>query len=63
VLSSRFFSFVLVTRYTAEENRVKTLGCMDRDRLGVAVVGQAAGDVFEPEGLEVRKFIYEPYST
>lgn len=62
-MSSRFFSRVLVTRYTAEENRIKTLDCMDRDRRGVAVTGQAAGDVFEPEGLEVGKFPYGPDST
>ena len=63
MLSSEFFFAALVTRYTAEENEVKSLDCPDRDYCSVAVTEQIAKDVLEPEGFELGKFMFGPDGT
>lgn len=63
MLSSEFFFAALVTRYTAEENKVKSLDCPDRDHCSVAVTGQVAKDVLEQEGFELEKFMFGPDGT
>jgi hypothetical protein len=45
---------VLVTSFTIQENQYKTWECIDRVRCSVAVSGQAARDMFEPEDMELE---------
>jgi hypothetical protein len=45
---------VLVTRFTIQEDQYQPLECIDHVCCGVAVAGQAARDMFEPEDMELE---------
>jgi len=45
---------VLVTPFTIQENQYQTLECIDHVCCDIAVAGQAARDMFEPEDMELE---------
>jgi hypothetical protein len=54
---------VLVTPFTIQENQNQTLECIDHVCCDIAVAGQAARDMFEPEDMELEKFLHYSEDT